>query len=277
LAQQLNELDYKVLKRKPPTVEEFRTLPSEIISPFVWVDPLNTPGHQPWPRARIPYTIDASVTDATLLAAIKQAAAEWNRLGVMEVKPTAEFSPSEILGMQPLTIYSTSVLKDDNGRPVDPNVFSCFTYIGYDSRSSGPNFHGNYMYLSNKCKPWSVAHELGHALGLRHEHARTDRDAFINANLQLVGTKHRGDYQKQDGQGLGVSYDPCSIMHYKDTVSKDWSTTGQQEIWFTLKPPGQAALDTCRAAMDQECSRHAPGQRCGFSPSDIEVVRRLYQ
>jgi hypothetical protein len=278
LAKQLGALDYKTLKQKSPEVDHLKTeLPLEIISPFVWADPLDTDYAKPWPRGKIPYIVHASVTDPVLIAAIEQAVSDWNSLSIVQIKPASAFLSSEIPSTHPLRIYSTGILKNNDGTSVDPNTFLCFAYIGYDARPPGSEYYGNYMYLSNQCERWNIVHELGHTLGLRHEHVRMDREAFMQVDTSLIKEDRRYSYDKQEGQSLGLSYDPCSMMHYGDTVYKDSSTTGREEKWFTLKEAGQTALTDCRQKMSQACGGTAPGQRCGFSPLDVEIIRRLYR
>lgn len=61
----------------------------------------------------------------------------------------------------------------------------------------------------------NAAHELGHALGLWHEHTRPDRDAYIRVNWDNIepGTKHNFNISKHEGIP-DVGYDFYSIMHY---------------------------------------------------------------
>ena len=43
--------------------------------------------------------------------------------------------------------------------------------------------------LASKCAGFSestIHHEVLHALGFEHEHARHDRDKFLNVNLEVV-------------------------------------------------------------------------------------------
>jgi hypothetical protein len=60
----------------------------------------------------------------------------------------------------------------------------------------------------------AIVHELGHALGLFHEHQRPDRNAFVtyNSGNVLAGKEHNFDIPAES-QPLGP-YDHDSIMHY---------------------------------------------------------------
>lgn len=61
-----------------------------------------------------------------------------------------------------------------------------------------------------------VMHEIGHALGLLHEHQRRDRNSYIKVFLNRVKKNKRNNFRKtKSGKGRRVgSYDCCSIMHY---------------------------------------------------------------
>lgn len=280
LTRQLDQLDYKTLGRQKPDMEDLRVSPpEEITSPLSYAIGPGAAGRKLWPGGKVPFEFDASIVDEDLKNAIITAAKAWNRHGIVQIKPIDQFAPSEISAIQPLRVYSTSTLKNDDGSPVDPERLRCFAGIGYDNRPPHGERKGNYMYLSNKCRTGTIIHEFGHTLGLRHEHLRGDRDTFMDVRLDLIAVKHRHNYEKlDDGRTFDLAYDPCSIMHYGDSVKQEWTTTGRKETWFTWKPAGQAALDACRKAMSEaSCANDAPGQRCAYSDIDIEFVRRLYQ
>ena len=61
----------------------------------------------------------------------------------------------------------------------------------------------------------SLMHEILHALGFYHEHARWDRSDYVAVNYANIQTNHYGDYAIQyGGNTLGLPYDLYSIMHY---------------------------------------------------------------
>ncbi|CAH1786151.1 unnamed protein product [Owenia fusiformis] len=62
-----------------------------------------------------------------------------------------------------------------------------------------------------------VLHELGHAIGLNHEHIRPDRGDHIQVNWAKIDNKGRPNFHKMrwdKANMYGVPYDPFSVMHY---------------------------------------------------------------
>nr|KAG5698486.1 hypothetical protein BaRGS_022016 [Batillaria attramentaria] len=78
--------------------------------------------------------------------------------------------------------------------------------------------------VPNPFQPKIVLHEIGHALGLIHEHQRPDRDQYIAINRENIRPGRQRDFERFGParvQNLGVGYDYMSIMHYGQTV-KPW-------------------------------------------------------
>lgn len=114
----------------------------------------------------------------------------------------------------------------------------------------------------------SIIHELGHAVGLWHEHCRTDRDQWIAVDPESIVDGREGDFridficgQVTATRNLG-GYDYASIQHYGAfACAKD-------RDFPTIIP-----LKTVREAPDVA----RMGQRDGLSPGDIAAVELLYQ
>ena len=76
------------------------------------------------------------------------------------------------------------------------------------------------MTLSEDCSGvGSAAHELGHAIGLWHEHSRLDRDSYIEVHKDNIRSPQ--DYKHFEIISVNtfdevpdVGYDIQSIMHY---------------------------------------------------------------
>ncbi len=65
-----------------------------------------------------------------------------------------------------------------------------------------------------------VLHEFGHALGLEHEHQRSDfwnllEDLLSPTSVSKKWLKENEYLSFKDGaKRVSTKYDPCSIMHY---------------------------------------------------------------
>lgn len=75
---------------------------------------------------------------------------------------------------------------------------------------------------NNKARTGSVAHELGHILGLQHTQKRPDRDNFIHVHWnRFIPTKKEqyltSPYDYTGADGKFAKYDLESIMHYSPT------------------------------------------------------------
>ena len=87
---------------------------------------------------------------------------------------------------------------------------------------------------------WAVSHvlqhEIGHALGLIHEHGRKDRDTFVHINEGNI----RSGQEDQFGvlpSTFSTDYDLQSLMHYRNcTFSKHSSCTLTDKASHTIVP-----------------------------------------
>ena len=86
----------------------------------------------------------------------------------------------------------------------------CRSYVAYRPGSD----MGQPVYLANECSERNVRHEIGHALGLLHEHSRTDRNSYIQIDISNVIPSERYNFNiVNDGTLIGP-YNYDSIMHY---------------------------------------------------------------
>jgi len=85
------------------------------------------------------------------------------------------------------------------------------------------NVSENNMYLTDICTTGIVVHELGHAIGFRHEQNRPDRDKYIEINDKIMKLDpthpermNFNVFKDLEPTNYGVPYDLNSIMHYSD-------------------------------------------------------------
>ena len=186
-----------------------------------------------WPAARIPYVIDPDILPDQR-DRILEAIEEWNARTVITLE----------------------------GRTSEPD------YVRFKYVDSGPcradvgrigGEQGVYIPPSG-CTAASMTHEIGHTVGLFHEHQRTDRDRYVmlmNRNLD----KAQFDSYTNTHPGSGP-YDYSSVMHY-DLLSN--SSTGGY-VMETI-PPG---------IIVSQKRWHRGGRNVALSYGDVIGVNRMY-
>ena len=179
-------------------------------------------GHR-WPNGKIPYVINSNLPNRERVA---QAIAHWEQ-------------------KTPIRFHQRTTEADYvEFRPAN----ACNSAVG---KQGGPQF----VNLGPQCKTGNVIHEIGHVVGLWHEHSREDRDDFITIDLSNVDSSkiHNFNQHVTDGDDVG-DYDYNSIMHYSAfAFARDSSRP-------TIIPRNGASI----------------GQRVSLSAGDIAAVREVY-
>ncbi len=127
--------------------------------------------------------------------------------------------------------------------------------IGWYS-TIGENNSNCYMHFSGQVPDLiAVTHELGHCLGLVHEHQRPDRDLYISIAWDKVIHGKEFNFEIMDNPLIveqEFEYDYNSIMHY---------------------PPVSFSMDGSETIITNDGSEISPD---GISAIDIQKVRAIY-
>ena len=134
------------------------------------------------------------------------------------------------------------------------------SFIASDQNASYVGRQGDkqIVKLEKTTKPdqpgWAI-HEIGHVIGLYHEHCRHDRDQYVKVDLESVRDPvYRSQFKpiKDSAETVG-NYDYASQMHYPGNA---FALEGYQTI--TRKDGGTLK------------------KRTGLSLGDIEACKKMY-
>lgn len=182
-----------------------------------------------WTAGVVPYEIDPTLPNQYR---ITDAVAHWNTklAGTITLRPR-----------NGETHYIRFVNTTNSG--------SCSSYIGYNRMAAQP------VTIGSACSTGNVIHEVGHAIGLYHEHTREDRNTFVKINTANIDSTKTGNFSQQISvsDDLGA-YDYGSIMHYPSHA-------------FSIN--GLPTIETIPAGI-------SIGQRSELSAGDIGGVQRMY-
>ena len=182
-----------------------------------------------WPNGVMPYQIAPDVTiSPNILAAIDH----WNQklAGSVSIVPRTN-EQSYVLFSNP----------SSDG--------TCASYIGMQGTAAQTIWAGGY------CSTGNMIHEIGHSLGLYHEHVRADRDSFVTILWQNITPGKENNFQQDTANSIDLgNYDYGSIMHYP---ASGFSSNGLPTI--ETIPPGVPI-----------------GQRTALSTVDVQGIQAIY-
>ncbi|XP_075869154.1 low choriolytic enzyme-like [Nelusetta ayraudi] len=178
-----------------------------------------------WTKATVPYTIGKGLADRE--SDIKEALQMISTSTCIQFKPRTE---------------EVTYLRFRKGE-------WCASFVGCRGGSQP-------LFISTSCKVGNICHEVVHALGLHHEHARQDRDQHISINWENIIKGKEKNFEVKDGNTLNLPYDIDSIMHYGP--------------YFFSK----GGMPTLEALGDEKVSM---GQRSHLTKLDVQKLRALYK
>lgn len=156
-----------------------------------------------WPDGIVPYQFAAGVSQLQRDRA-QEAIAHWNaRTSIKLISRNAdnEADYKDFVTFEP-----------SNG---------CASWVG---RTGGEQA----IWLADSCTVGSIIHEIGHAIGLFHEHTRPDRDNFVTVHWNNVSSGKEINFEKIEVGAANYSpYDFGSIMHYGEYF---FSSNGERSI-----------------------------------------------
>lgn len=141
-----------------------------------------TPQNLLWPGGVVYYTISPSLPDKQR---VYTAMDRWSAVTPIRFVPRT--SQRDYVTFQPSTV--------------------CSAHVG---RIGGQQF----VNLGPHCNLGLTIHEIGHALGLFHEHTRPDRDSYVTVYWNNIPAGLQSQYWINGAARRRGAYDIASIMHY---------------------------------------------------------------
>ncbi|KAL8578343.1 hypothetical protein ACOMHN_031717 [Nucella lapillus] len=146
----------------------------------------------PWPNAVIPYQFAYGAFHEVEQNKVEEAMREWETMTCVRFRKRTRYDRNFITFFKGQGCYSELSMKKGGGE--------------------------QYLSLADGCF-WrgTVEHELGHAIGLVHEHQRPMRDDYLRVNYGNIHPYYAAQlskYKSDKVNKMGLQYDYLSVMHY---------------------------------------------------------------
>ncbi|MGW2560263.1 M12 family metallopeptidase [Streptomyces sp. NPDC001514] len=176
-----------------------------------------------WPYRVIPYTINegdfGTDPESADHKAIQNAVDAWNDNTILTLRSRTDE-----------TSYIEFVKGDEST--------SCRSKAGMQTGRQ-------QVFCDPSMSEGSLKHEIGHAVGLLHEHQRDDRDSYVTVWIDNVIDDQRRNFAKMGGDGIEVgAYDHGSIMHYGPrALCVEWRYAVPVHRQFSFARPALAGFN----------------------------------
>ncbi|KAH9488607.1 Zinc metalloproteinase nas-13 [Bulinus truncatus] len=199
-----------------------------------------------WTDATIPYEFDTRVFNWKEIDDIKTAMKTWSS------KTCLTFQPAK---------------STDKNRIRFTYGVGCYSQLGMVGGTQTIN-------LDQRCRQMGLyLHEIGHAIGLLHEHQLPERDDYITVNLANVEpafVEWFNKYHPSQINNYGVQYEYSSIMHYEtNAFSRNNKKTlssidkNREHEIGAVRSKGLSFTDNKVVNLMYKCNKHsAPDANC---------------
>lgn len=240
-------IDSEVVRSSGDIIIDVRTAPSIALKPssaFRASVEISNRKIKTWPNNVVYYDIAPNVTFAHKLEIQKAIGDYHSQTQVRFLQLNHGTSPN--LGATPSASEESNFVYFKYG--IDTRA--CYSSIGMVG--------GRQYVLMSKigCGTTTLIHEIGHLLGLIHEHNRCDRDQYLKVMWNNILPPYKDQFYRDCASKALGPYDYQSIMHYgPDTFTRSPLSSSME------KPDGSSI---------------GIGMSTGLSVLDIRALRVLY-
>ncbi|MBA2657711.1 MAG: M12 family metallopeptidase [Tatlockia sp.] len=226
-----------------PVAEGDIILTSHLKKTKLFTSIINNIAGSSWPNGVIPFVFDASLP-IEQKQVIKDAMMLWQHQATIQFIEINNLSDSQYVDY----IYIQPVAGT-----------TCSSEVG---KKGGKQL----INLSSRCNTMSIAHELGHTLGLWHEQSRQDRDQYVQIVWDNIKAGHQSNFNQHLTDGLDYGpYNYDSLMHYSACAFSKNVTCATAEN----EGSAQKTILPFRDGV-------YIGQRDHISQGDIDAIKAIY-